>query len=138
MKNVRTMLILKKLFCARNCPFSQSQSHYVQIKLHNRSMSSKLWNTISIQEVILQSMFSRIFTSYSEQERVNANGPNYATRYFVNEMSVAFYSCALTLPCGANSSILKNCVKIDHFSQSQSHNYISMDTSPDHITPAHA
>ena len=88
-------------------------------------MSSKLWNTISIQEVILQSTFSRIFTSYSEQERVNANGPNYATRYFVNEMSVAFYSCALTLPCGANSSILKNCMKIDHFSQSQSHNWAS-------------
>ena len=63
-----------------------------QIKLHNRSTSLKLQNTISIPEVIFQSMFSRTFTSFSKKKGANANCHNSATRYFRDETSGAFYS----------------------------------------------
>ena len=62
------------------------------IKLRNRSTSSKLRKTVTIPEVILQSTFSRTGAALSKQKRVNAHGHNYATRYFDDETSGAFYS----------------------------------------------
>ena len=55
-------------------------------------------------------MFSRTVTSLSKQKSVNARVHNSATSYFDDETSGAFYSWELTLPRGANNSILKMCV----------------------------
>ena len=80
-----------------------------QNKLRNQSTYPKLRKTISIPEVILQSTFSRTVISLSKQKRMNAHGHNSATSYFDDETSGAFYSRELTLPRGANNSILKIC-----------------------------
>ena len=53
---------------------------------------------LSLYKVILQSTFSRNFTSFGKQKRVNAHGQNSVTRYSDDEMSGAFYSCGLTYP----------------------------------------
>ena len=50
--------------------FSEKSNGW-QIKLRNRSTSLKLRNTVCIPEMILRSMFSQIFTSFSKQKRVN-------------------------------------------------------------------
>ena len=68
-----------------------------KIKLRNRSTSSKLQNTVSIPEVILQSI-SQTFTSFSKQKKLNANGYNTAMRYFDNETSGAFIAEGLLYP----------------------------------------
>ena len=74
-------------------------------KLRNRSTS--LRKTVSMPEVILQSTFSRTVISLSKQKWMNAHGHNSATSFFDDETSGAFYSWELTLPRGANNSILK-------------------------------
>ena len=98
--------ILKSGPCSLEALYSGKKNSW-QIKLHNRSTSSKLQKNVSIPEVILQSMFSRNFTSFSKQKRVNAHGHNSATRYFDDETSGELYSRGLTLPCSANNLILK-------------------------------
>ena len=60
-----------------------------QIKLRNRSTSSKLRKAVSIPEVILQSTFSRTVASLCKQKRVNAHGDNSATHYIDNEHFIA-------------------------------------------------
>ena len=60
-------------------------------KLSNGSTCPKLRKTVSIPEVILQSMFSRTVISLSKQKRMNAHGHNSATSYFDDITSGAFY-----------------------------------------------
>ena len=50
------------------------------------------YGIVTIPEVILQSTFSRTFSSFSKQKRVNTNDHNSATRYFDDKTSGAFYS----------------------------------------------
>ena len=79
-------------FQTKQHPIWLSSKKMWQIKLSNRSTSSKLRKTFFILEVILQSTFSRTVVPLSKQKRVNAYGHNSTTRYFDDETSGALYS----------------------------------------------
>ena len=74
-----------------------------QNQLRIQSTCPKLWKTVSIPEVILQSTFSRTVISLSKQKRMNAHDHNSATSYFDDVTS------------GASESLLYPVVPITRF-----------------------